>query len=189
MNTIRFAAPDDAAALLHIYAQYIDTPITFEYTLPSKEEFARRIRDIQSSYPYLVYMEDGEVRGYAYAHRFQQRAAYQWGAELSVYLGRDTVSHGVGSRLYALLLELLRLQNVHTAYALVTLPNAKSEALHQHFGFSLCGVWHNSGFKGGRWYDMGLFEKQLLPYEGSPAPLQRLCDVPEERVQSLLREA
>ena len=28
MNTIRFAAPDDAAALLRIYAQYIETPIT-----------------------------------------------------------------------------------------------------------------------------------------------------------------
>ena len=42
MNTIRFAAPDDAAALLRIYAQYIETPITFEYTLPSEEEFARR---------------------------------------------------------------------------------------------------------------------------------------------------
>ena len=54
MNTIRFAAPDDAAALLRIYAQYIETPITFEYTLPSEEEFARRIRDIQAVYPYLV---------------------------------------------------------------------------------------------------------------------------------------
>ena len=43
MNTIRFAAPDDAAALLRIYAQYIETPITFEYTLPSEEEFAQRI--------------------------------------------------------------------------------------------------------------------------------------------------
>lgn len=99
------------------------------------------------------------------------------------------MSHGIGSQLYTLLLELLRLQNVRTAYALVTLPNTKSEALHRHFGFKLCGVWHSSGFKNGRWYDMGSFEKQLLPYEGSPAPLQRLCDVPAERVQSLLREA
>lgn len=98
MNTIRFAAPDDAAALLRIYAQYIETPITFEYTLPSEEEFARRIRDIQAVYPYLVYIEDGEVLGYAYAHRFQERAAYQWGAELSVYLDRGCVSHGLRAR-------------------------------------------------------------------------------------------
>ena len=145
MNTIRFAAPDDAAALLRIYAQYIETPITFEYTLPSEEEFARRIRDIQAVYPYLVYIEDGEVLGYAYAHRFQERAAYQWGAELSVYLDRGCVSHGIGSQLYTLLLELLRLQNVRTAYALVTLPNTKSEALHRHFGFRTVGAYTRSG--------------------------------------------
>lgn len=189
MNTIRFAAPDDAAALLRIYAQYIETPITFEYTLPSEEEFARRIQDIQAVYPYLVYIEDGEVLGYAYAHRFQERAAYQWGAELSVYLDRGCVSHGIGSQLYTLLLELLRLQNVRTAYALVTLPNTKSEALHRHFGFKLCGVWHSSGFKNGRWYDMGSFEKQLLPYDSSPAPLRPLSDLPQEDVQALLERA
>ena len=149
MNTIRFAAPDDAAALLRIYAQYIETPITFEYTLPSEEEFAQRIRDIQAVYPYLVYIEDGEVLGYAYAHRFQERAAYQWGAELSVYLDRGCVSHGIGSQL----------------------------------------VWRSSGFKNGRWYDMGSFEKQLLPYDSSPAPLRPLSDLPQEDVQALLERA
>ena len=41
---IRLAVPADAPALLAIYAQYIETGITFEYQLPSREEFARRIR-------------------------------------------------------------------------------------------------------------------------------------------------
>ena len=91
--------------------------------------------------------------------------------------------------LYTLLLELLRLQNVRTAYALVTLPNTKSKALHRHFGFKLCGVWHSSGFKNGRWYDMGSFEKQLLPYDSSPAPLRPLSDLPQEDVQALLERA
>ena len=84
---------------------------------------------------------------------------------------------------------LLRLQNVRTAYALVTLPNTKSEALHRHFGFKLCGVWHSSGFKNGRWYDMGSFEKQLLPYDSSPAPLRPLSDLPQEDMQALLERA
>ena len=184
MNTIRFAAPDDAAALLRIYAQYIETPITFEYTLPSEEEFARRIRDIQAVYPYLVYIEDGEVLGYAYAHRFQERAAYQ-----CLQYGQLQLFPPHFQFLYTLLLELLRLQNVRTAYALVTLPNTKSEALHRHFGFKLCGVWHSSGFKNGRWYDMGSFEKQLLPYDSSPAPLRPLSDLPQEDVQALLERA
>lgn len=43
MERIRFAAQTDVPALLSIYQQYIDTSITFEYTLPTPEEFARRV--------------------------------------------------------------------------------------------------------------------------------------------------
>ena len=58
---IRFASVEDSAALLRIYAQYINTPITFECELPPKEEFAARIRDISREYPYLVCEEDGRI--------------------------------------------------------------------------------------------------------------------------------
>ena len=34
---IRFASADDSASLLKIYAQYIDTPVTFEYELPTED--------------------------------------------------------------------------------------------------------------------------------------------------------
>lgn len=43
--TIRTATPVDAPALLAIYAPYItDTAVSFEYDVPSVEEFADRIR-------------------------------------------------------------------------------------------------------------------------------------------------
>lgn len=42
--TIRTATPADAQALLNIYAPYVEhTAITFEYDVPSAEEFASRI--------------------------------------------------------------------------------------------------------------------------------------------------
>ena len=55
---IRFAKSEDAKNLLNIYEQYIDTPITFEYVLPTIEEFAGRIGQIGAFYPYLI-CEDG----------------------------------------------------------------------------------------------------------------------------------
>lgn len=175
--------------LLRIYAQYIETPITFEYTLPSEEEFAQRIRDIQAVYPYLVYIEDGEVLGYAYAHRFQERAAYQWGAELSVYLDRGCVSHGIGlAALHAPARAAAPAERAHGLRARDA-PEHEERGAAPHFGFKLCGVWHSSGFKNGRWYDMGSFEKQLLPYDSSPAPLRPLSDLPQEDVQALLERA
>ncbi|MBQ4132137.1 MAG: N-acetyltransferase, partial [Desulfovibrionaceae bacterium] len=99
---IRFAEPGDSAALLKIYNQYMATPVTFEYVLPSTEEFAERIASISKDYPYLVCeCRDGKVVGYAYAHRALLRAAYQWNAEMSVYLDRNFTSRGLGKRLYA----------------------------------------------------------------------------------------
>ncbi len=39
MLSVRFATPEDAPALRAIYAQSIETPVTFEYALPSVEAF------------------------------------------------------------------------------------------------------------------------------------------------------
>ena len=71
---LRFADEHDAAACLAIYAQYIDTSITFETALPSEDEFAGRIRSYGAVYPWLIAEEDGEILAYAYAHRAQERA-------------------------------------------------------------------------------------------------------------------
>ena len=110
------------------------------------------------------------VLGYAYAHRQAERAAYQWNAELSIYLDPACTSRGLGRRMYAILLELLRLQGIRTAYGCVTLSNEKSNRLHLGMGFSLVGVYHNAGYKCGRWWDVAWYEKSLASYGEAPAP-------------------
>ena len=65
---VRFVRPEDCPALLAIYARYIHTDITFEYELPSEEEFSRRIAAFSGAYPYLVLEENSVVRGYAHAY-------------------------------------------------------------------------------------------------------------------------
>ena len=186
MGEIRFAAAADAAALLGIYGQYIDTPITFECALPSEEAFRRRVAEYGAACPYLVWEEDGRILGYAYAHRLGERAAYQWSAELSIYLGRDSTGRGLGRRLYGALMELLRLQGVRTAYGCVTLPNAGSEGLHAAMGFRRTGTWHSAGFKCGAWRDVGWFEKAIAPYDPSPAPVRPIREVPAGAAAEIL---
>ena len=86
---IRAATPDDASALLKIYAPYVkNTSITYEYDVPSEEEFRRRIESTLRRYPYLVLEREGDILGYAYAHKFAERISYRPSAELSVYLDR-----------------------------------------------------------------------------------------------------
>ena len=95
---IRVATKNDAAGALAVYAQYINTSVTFEYELPSIDEFSRRISDTLKTHPYLVCMESGKLCGYAYAHQLKEREAYQWSAELSIYLDSGITSRGMADR-------------------------------------------------------------------------------------------
>ncbi len=174
---LRFADEHDASACLAIYAQYIDTSITFETALPSEAEVAGRIRSYGAVYPWLVAEEDGKILAYAYAHRAQERAAYDWNAELSVYVSKDAAGMGLGAKLYRALLDLLRKQGVRTAYGVVTMPNDASAALHRKLGFQLLGTYHNTGYKNGRWRDVVWFEKHIGSFDGVPEPLRPIGQI------------
>ena len=169
---IRFATTADTDGCLAVYAEYLETVITFETELPSHEEFAGRIRSYGAVYPWLVAEENGEILGYAYAHRAQERAAYGWNAELSVYVSKNAAGRGLGTRLYRALLALLKEQGVRTAYGVVTMPNDASAALHRKLGFGLLGTYHNTGYKNGRWRDVVWFEKHIGSFDGVPEPIR-----------------
>lgn len=183
---IRFADPDDSQKILKIYAQYIETPITFECVLPSEKEFSKRIADVSEFYPYLLCESGRDIIGYAYAHRHMEREAYQWNAELSVYLDRAFISKGLGKRLYGLLIDILRLQGIKTVYGGVTTPNEKSEALHKALGFQTLGTYHKAGYKAGQWHDVVWFEKAIAEYDSLPQPISSIKNIPRERLQKII---
>ncbi len=151
---VRLATPRDFPFFRAIYARYMATPVTFEEELPSEEAFARRLSALSGRFPCLAAEEKGRVLGYAYAHCPWERPAYRWNAELSVYLDPGARGRGAGTRLYALLLDLLRRQGFRTALGCVTVPNAASEALHRHFGFLEAARFPRAGFKNGAWHDV-----------------------------------
>lgn len=186
--TVRFATEADAGRLLVVYAQYIDTSVTFEYDLPAEAEFAARIRDITESWPYLICEEGGKTAGYAYAHLARERKAYGWYVELSIYLDRSRTGQGLGKRLYGLLLDILRAQGVRTAMGCVTLPNPASEALHAALGFDRAGVSRSAGYKNGAWHDVAWFEKPLAPYDVPPSPTVPVRDLGRELVTGLMKK-
>lgn len=187
--TIRMATLQDCPAVRAIYGQYIDTPITFECVLPPQEAFAERMAGILTDYPYLVCEEQNRVVGYAYAHRQMERAAYQWNAELSVYIDRGCTSKGLGTALYGALEELLRRQGVHTLYGGVTVPNEKSRRLHLGRGFVSLGIYHRTGYKNGAWHDVEWFEKAILPYGADPAPVRPIRELEPEEIRRVLGAA
>ena len=161
---IRMAGLEDAAALLAIYAPYVrETAITFEYDVPSEKEFAGRIAHTLEKFPYLVAENDGEIVGYAYAGAFHPRAAYQWCAEMSVYVKRDARRMGVGRKLYdamETILSMQRLTNVEACIAVPSAPDAHltldSVRFHEKMGYRMVGAFHQCGYKFDTWYDTGV---------------------------------
>ena len=184
--TIRLAVPGDALALLEIYRQYIQTPITFEYELPTLEEFTRRISDALKQYPYLVLEDQGRLLGYTYAHPEREWKAYQWNAELSIYLSSRAAGRGLGTALYLTLMDLLRLQGVKTVCGIVTRPNPASEGLHRALGFRLTGVREKAGYKNGTWHDVMWLEKPLGTYGPQPSPVLPVGQLPRDAVERVL---
>lgn len=128
--TLRAARPDDAAALLEIYAPYVTgTAISFEYDVPSVEEFRARIEHTLKKYPYIVAESGGEIVGYAYTGEFKERAAYGWSVETSIYVARGKKRCGIGKRLYRALEDISRLQNILNLNACIAYPHEEDEYL------------------------------------------------------------
>lgn len=182
---IRIVTEQDIDAILAIYSQYINTPITCEYTLPEKAAFAERVKRIAADYPYLVCEEAGNIIGYAYAHRHMERKAYDWNAELSVYLDKNYTSKGLGKKLYSQLIEILRLQGIKTVIGGVVLPNEKSQKLHESLGFDLVGIYHHTAFKNDQWYDIAWYEKPIAAYE-RPDPIIPFSNIPQKEVYMII---
>lgn len=166
---IRLATEADSTSILEIYAPFIkDTVITFEYEVPTLSEFSKRMADIQKKYPWLVCEVNDSIVGYAYASQFNERAAYDWSVDFSIYIKPEYHKKNIGKALYTALSQLLRLQGYCNAYAGVTLPNIKSESLHESFGFKPVGVYHNAGYKFGNWCDVKWFELKIQEYFKTP---------------------
>ena len=180
------ATLDDAERLLEIYAPYIEkTTISFEYEVPTLVEFQRRMREFGGFYPYLVCEINGNIIGYAYAHRYAERAAYGWGAEASIYVDENALHGGIGTALYQALLELLALQNVCTVYACITWPNERSIGLHKKMGFCEFARFKQSGFKFGRWIDVVWMEKVLWDKSLPPKSLVSVHSLDESVVAEI----
>ena len=195
----RIATPDDAPALLAIYAPYVEnTAISFEYAVPSVEEFRSRIEGVRKSYPYLVAeAADGSLLGYAYTHTFIPRAAYDHCAETTIYLALDARHQGLGKRLYRALEELSLAQNIYNLYACIGEPQGADDEyltdnsirFHEHMGFRRIGVFTRSGYKFGRWYNMSWAEKLLMEHPEHPEPVIPFPQLDKALVADILRRA
>ena len=164
---IRTAKIEDAKELVEIYSYYVkNTAVTFEYDVPTVEEFQKRIAHILEEYPYLVAESSDEILGYAYAGKYHARAAFAWSAEMAIYLKKDIRQKGIGRKLYTLLEAILKEQGIVKTIAHITMPidefsDFNSMQFHEKMGYHLAGKFENIGYKFGHWYSTIWMDKMI----------------------------
>lgn len=177
---IRTATTQDAKALVDIYSYYVlNTAITFEYDVPSVEEFEKRIAHTLQNYPYLVAIQNDEIVGYAYASPLKERAAYQYCVETSIYTKKDAHKQGIGKALYNELEKELIAQGIQSMYACITYPEVEDEYLtknsvqfHEHLGYKQVGLFPQCGYKFNRYYNVMWMEKNVSPHISNALPFK-----------------
>ena len=178
---IRLACTADIPAILDIYGPYVlNTAISFEYSIPSLEEFTERFCSITAQFPWLVWEEGGKILGYAYGSLPFGRAAYRWCAASSIYLAPAAQGRGIGRSLYTALEAILAEQGYRKTYAIITSDNPGSLRFHKETGFRLLAEFPDCGIKFGKLYSVVWMEKELKIGEISenfPKPADQIVNI------------
>ena len=190
-SEIRIVTTDDAEELLEIYRPYVtETAITFEYDVPTADEFRSRIRSILEKYPYIAAVENGAIIGYAYAGVFKTRAAYAFNVEVTIYIKKEYRRSGVGKILYTELERLLKKQGVTNLYACIACTETEDEYLtndsvkfHERMGYRLIGTFKQCGYKYNRWYDMVWMEKIIGEHLAEQPEIIKFAELKEDNYE------
>ena len=159
---IRSVNAEDAETVCSIYNHYVrNTIITFEETPVSKEEMTDRIAEASVSLPWVVWEDNEEIKGYAYASKWKTRSAYRFSVESSIYLQPEFIGKGAGKILYEALISELRNRSLHAVIGGIALPNESSVALHEKLGFIKVAHFKEVGHKYEQWIDVGYWELLL----------------------------
>lgn len=159
---IRKVCKDDVVQCLAIYNYYIEnTCITFEEKPLTYKQFERRVVRIAERYPFFVAVEKDKVLGYAYLDAFNDRSAYRYTADLSIYVDKDFLHNGTGSRLLAETEDAAKRAGIETLIAIVTASNENSMRFHARHGFICRGTLENVGYKFGKWLSVSYYQKTI----------------------------
>ena len=159
---VRSATTEDAARICEIYNHYVlHSTITFEEQPVSLGEMEQRIAAVLTGLPWLVWVEDQVVQGFAYASKWKGRCAYRYSVESTAYLADGSTGRGIGTRLYEALFTALRQSKMHVVMGGIALPNDASIAMHEKLGYEKVAHFREDGCKFGKWIDVAYWQLLL----------------------------
>lgn len=167
----------DIPVCLEWYNWYIrNSRATFETKELTLKEFADRVHRVTASYPWII-LEDPQPVGYAYLSAFNDRAAYDWTADVSIYLRHDAGHQGYGTALMKQLIQMTEQDGYKHLVSIVSEGNTASEHLHEDCGFEKAAFFRNFGYKHHQWIGVTYYVLTLSDqFEEEPSKPED-CDV------------
>jgi phosphinothricin acetyltransferase len=170
---VRLATDDDLVGVCQIVNYFIENTVFNFRTEPQLvDEWRSDWKRLHSRLPWLVATTGDRLVGVAYAAPWDDRTAYRWTVETTVYVDASAQRRGVGDALYTELLGPLRRQGFRSVVAVIALPNHPSARLHERHGFIRVGQLVDAGFKRDDWHDVSFWQCTLRSDRDEIAPPQ-----------------
>ena len=141
--------------ILNSTALYDYKPRTLENQIAIFEE------KLKKGFPIIVAVDNETLVGFGYYSEFRFREAYKFTVEHSVYAHPNHIGKGIGKLILENLINLAKLQKLHTMIGVIDAENQSSIEFHKKFGFEIAGTIKDSGFKFDRWLHSVFMQKML----------------------------
>lgn len=159
---VRPATIDDASAVAEIYNEaVISSTASFDLEPCDAADRVRWLSERAARHPVVVAEIGARVVGWGALSRFSERPAYQWTAEISVYVASTAHRQGIGRALASDLLARATEAGLHSVVARICTENVASLEMMRSLGFSETGTMHEVGRKFGRWLDVATWEYRV----------------------------
>lgn len=166
---VRAAQPADAEAIAAIYNATVDAgDASMDEAHRAAADVRRRLAELGRREAVLVLEEwapgaAARVVGWGTLERYSPRAGYRFAAETAVYLRRNRVRRGLGTRVKRALIERARELGVHHLVAKVLSANRASVEYNLRLGYEIVGVQREIGWRNGQRLDVTILQLVLDP--------------------------
>jgi len=159
---IRQIKASDVPKILPIYNYHVqNTVVTFDIIPLSIEQYTKKVMRISDEFPFLVYIDNTEIVGFAYASNWRQKPAYNHTVESTIYTKNSAQKRQIGTKLYLELLQQLKVKGYKTVIGGISLPNEPSVKFHEKFGYEKVGHFSKVGKKFDKWVDVAFWQLNL----------------------------
>jgi phosphinothricin acetyltransferase len=150
-------------AIRDIYNYYVEhTTVTFHSELLDNEEMRSILFFKNPRFgSYAIINPEQMVIGYVILGYYKPRQAYDFTAEVTIYLHPAHIGKGIGNKSMNFIEKIAREKQFHALLGVICSENGSSIQLFKKFGYWECAYFKEVGLKYNRLLDVVVYEKIL----------------------------